>query len=162
MFIMALVAVIAAFIMYMKLVNKKKEAGVQGWVKSQDLDGRGGRVYRNHQARISAKPDVVESSRVVEHKSAHVNHKARYSDVLQVTAEMIATGLDKAELRYGNDQTFQLRRDTPLIRSASRDVRRITERMYWHLKRGVSPKGTPTRNKCAKCNFRNNCSDAMS
>ncbi len=43
MFIMALIAVIAVFIMYRKLVNKKKEAGVQGWVKSQDLDGRGGR-----------------------------------------------------------------------------------------------------------------------
>ena len=160
MFIMALVAAIAVFIMYRKLVNKKKEAGVEGWVKSQDLDGRGGRVYRNHQARISARPDVVESNRVVEHKSAHVNHKARYPDVLQVTAEMIATGLDKAELRYGNDQTFKFQKDTPLIRSATRDVRRITERMYWHLKRGVSPKGTPTRNKCAKCNFRNNCSDA--
>lgn len=158
---MVLVAAIAVFIMYRKLVNKKKEAGVQGWVKSQDLDGRGERVYRNHQARISARPDVVESNRVVEHKSAHVQHKARYSDVLQVTAEMIATGLDKAELRYGNDQTFQFRRDTPLIRGATRDVRRISGLMNWHLKRRTPPKGTPTRNKCSKCSFKNNCSDAM-
>ncbi len=161
MSIMVLIAVIAVFIMYRRLVNKKKEVGVQGWIKSQDLDGSRGKVYRNHQARISARPDVVESKRVVEHKMAHVKNKARYSDVLQVTAEMIATGLDKAELRYGNDQTFQFRKDTPLIRSATRDVRRISERMFWHLKRGVSPKGTPTRNKCLKCNFKSNCSDAM-
>jgi CRISPR/Cas system-associated exonuclease Cas4 (RecB family) len=147
--------------MYRKLVNKRRKAGVEGWIKSQDLDGRGGRIYRNQQEKISARPDVVEGNRLLEFKSAHAGHKARYSDVLQVTAQMIATGLDRAELRYGNNQIFQLRRDTPLIRGATKDVRRISERMHWHLKRDISPKGTPTRNKCSKCNFRNRCSDAM-
>ncbi len=161
MFIVVLAAAIVAFIMYRKLANKRKKAGVSGWVKSQDLDGRGGRVYRNQLEKISARPDVVEGNRLLEFKSAHVGQKARYSDVLQVTAQMIATGLDEAELRYGNDRTFQFRRDTPIIRGATKDVHRISGLMYWHLKRRTPPKGTPTRNKCAKCNFKNSCSDAM-
>ena len=161
MYLVLFVAAIAVLIMYRNLSKQKKRAGVHGWIKSQDLDGREGRVYRNYQAGISARPDVVESGRVIEHKSAEVKNKARHSDILQVTAEMIATKLDEGELRYGNNRKFQFRKGSPMMRGIMREVQGIAERMKWYLSKRVSPKGTPTKNKCAKCIFQKECSDAV-
>ena len=161
MYLVFIIAAIVVLIMYGNLFRQKKRAGVRKWVKSQDLDGRGDRVYRNYQAGISAKPDVVEGRRVIEHKSAEVKNKARYSDILQVTAEMIATGLDEGELRYGNNRRFQFIKDSPMMRGMIRKVQGITSRMNWHLVMRISPKGTPTKNKCARCIAKTVCSDAM-
>ena len=147
--------------MYRNISKQKKRAGVRGWVKSQDLDGSAGKVYRNYQAGISARPDVVESGRVIEHKSAEVKNKARYSDILQVTAEMIATGLDEGELRYSNNKRFEFNKKSQKTQRFVKEVKGIADRMKWHLLMRISPKGTPAKNKCAKCIVRNECSDAM-
>lgn len=158
MYIVAFAALII-MAMYKLLVTRRRQAGIRGWVKSQDLDGRGNRVYRNYQSGISAKPDVVEGGRVIEEKSAEVKDKARRSDILQVAAEMVATGLEEAELRYGNNKRFQFHKNSLLIQETVKEVKKITERMNWHLRRHITPKGTPSRKKCAKCSFHGECSD---
>ena len=160
MYILVLFAVITAF-MALRIINTRKKAGIRGWVKSQDLDGKGSRVYRDHRTGISAKPDVVERRRVIEYKSAHVLDKARRSDVLQVAAEMIATGRSEGELRYGNNKKFRLQKNKPEVRLAMKEVLRITELMKWHLLKGKAPKAKPFRRKCVTCVFQQECSDAM-
>ena len=159
MYILAFVAILIT-LMIIKINSAKKKAGIRSWVKSQDLDGHGTRVYLNFETGISAKPDVVERTRVIEYKSAAAGDKPRWSDLLQVTAEMIATGRKEGELRYGNNKRFQLQRDSAKIRHLTREVLRIAERMRWHLLSHIPPKGTPTMNKCANCTYKDDCSDA--
>jgi CRISPR/Cas system-associated exonuclease Cas4 (RecB family) len=158
--IVVLVAVIIAIVMYCNLKKKKKKAEIRGWVKSQDLHGKGERVYRNHQAGISAKPDVVEGNRVIEYKSAEAKNKAYRSDVLQVAAEMRATGLKEAELRFAKGKKFAFKKQSQEIQSAMKQVDWIARKMRWHLASRTMPRGTLTPNKCAKCIFRNECSQA--
>ena len=69
------IAVIVVLWSYGKLQKKKKAANVNGWVKSQDLDGKSNKVYRNYKAGISAKPDIVEGDKVIEYKSGFANLK---------------------------------------------------------------------------------------
>ena len=159
MHILALVAVLIV-LMVIKINSARKKAGIRGWVKSQDLDGQGTRVYRNREAGISAKPDVVERNRVIEYKSAPAGDKPRWSDLLQVAAEMIATNRKEGELRYGNNKRFQLSRDDSKTGNLTREVLRIAERMRWHLLTHIAPKGVPTLNKCANCFYLGDCSDA--
>jgi len=160
MSILALFALSAVY-MFMRILRARKKAGVRGMVRSQDLDGKGSRVYRNHKVGISAKPDVVEGGRVIEYKSAHVNHKPRRSDLHQVAAEMIAADMPEAELRYGNDKRFRLTKHNPETRKLKKEVIQNSEHMRRHLSSGKAPKGTPTRGKCSKCPTRRECSDAM-
>ena len=160
MYLLALFAVITA-LMVIKIIKTRKRAGIRGWVNSQDLDGRGKRVYRDQRTGISAKPDIVERGRVIEYKSAHVPEKARRSDVLQVAAEMIATGRKEGELRYGNNKRFRLHKSKAETRSVMKEVLSIAERMRWHLFKSKVPKAMPARKKCAKCIFQRECSDAI-
>jgi len=161
MYIVVLFAVIMVMVMYKQLANRRQQAGIRGWVKSQDLDGKGSRVYRDRRTGISAKPDVVESGRVIEFKSAAVEHKPRRSDVMQVAAEMIATGQSEGELRYGNNKRFRFQKSEAGTKSVMKDVVRIAELMRWHLLKGKAPKAMPARRKCAKCAFLNDCPDAV-
>jgi CRISPR/Cas system-associated exonuclease Cas4 (RecB family) len=160
MYIVILAATIIVILLYGRLQGKRKSAGLQGWVKSQDLDGKSGRIYRNYKKGISAKPDVVESNKVIEYKSASVGDKARRTDVLQVTAQMIAAGKNKAEIRYGNDKRFEFTKETPIIKSSMKRIDWISRQMVWHLQKRLAPSGTPRPSKCAKCFYRDECPDA--
>lgn len=160
MSILAIFALSAVY-MFVRIIRARRKAGVRGMVRSQDLDGKGNRVYLNHKAGISAKPDVVEGGRVIEYKSAHVNHKPRRSDLHQVAAEMIAADMPEAELRYGNGRRFRLTKNHLETRKLKKEVIQNGESMRWHLSIGKAPKATPTRGKCSKCPTRRECSDAM-
>lgn len=161
MYILACFAILIVLVMYVKMLRRRKKAGIKGWVQSQDLDGRGRKVYRDSKTGISAKPDVVENKRVIEVKSASVKDKARRSDILQLAAEMIASGRQVGELRYGNNKKFEFRLDSPKMRALRGELSRISGLMDRHLRMRIPPKGTPTRNKCAKCDYRRECSDAI-
>ena len=152
------VAVIVIRLFYGKLQKKKKAAGLESWVKSQDLDGKSSRIYRNYEVGISAKPDIVEKDKVTEYKSAAIGDKARRTDIMQLTAEMMATGAKKGELRYGNDKRFQFTEDTPIIKSSMKRIAWISKQMKWHLETKTAPLGTPRHGKCAKCFYRQDCS----
>jgi len=153
------IAVIVVLWSYGKLQKKKKAANVNGWVKSQDLDGKSNKVYRNYKAGISAKPDIVEGDKVIEYKSAAIGDKARKTDIVQLTAEMMATGAKKAELRYGNDKRFQFTKDSPIIKSSMKKIAWISEQMKWHLQTRSAPRGTMRPGKCAKCWYLKDCSN---
>jgi CRISPR/Cas system-associated exonuclease Cas4 (RecB family) len=161
LYIVVLVAAITAIVLYRSLNKNRKKADVRGWVKSQDLHGKGERVYRNQQAGISAKPDVVEGNRVIEYKSSEAKNKPYRSDILQVAAEMTATGLKEAELRYAKGVKFAFKKQSTEMQSAMKQVNWIAGRMRWHLMSRIAPRGTPTPNKCAKCIFHKECSQAM-
>ncbi len=156
-----LVALITIIILYGRLLAKRKAVGIKGWVKSQDLDGKGRRIYRDYQNCISAKPDVVEGNTVIECKSASIGDKARRTDILQLAAEMMATGASSAELRYGNDKRFEFKKQTPIIQSSMKRITRISDQMNWHLLNRSAPRGNPRPGKCAKCLYRSICSDAV-
>jgi CRISPR/Cas system-associated exonuclease Cas4 (RecB family) len=160
MYIVLLAAIIILILLYGRLRQKRKAAGLQGWIKSQDLDGKSGKIYRNYKKGISAKPDVVESNKVIEYKSALIGDKARRSDVLQVTAQMIAAGKNKAEIRYGNDKRFEFTKEMPIIQSSIKRIDWISDRMDWHLQKRSAPIGTPRPGKCAKCYYRHECPEA--
>ena len=153
------IAVIVILWSYGKLQKKKKAAGLKGSVKSQDLDGMSNKVYRNYEAGISAKPDIVEGNKVTEYKSTSIADKARKTDIVQLAAEMIATGAKQAELRYGNDKRFQFTKDSPIIKSSMKRIAWIAEQMKWHLKTRSAPRGTPRPGKCAKCWYWKDCSN---
>jgi CRISPR/Cas system-associated exonuclease Cas4 (RecB family) len=162
MYILLLVALLTITVLYGRLHRKRKAAGLQGWVKSQDLDGKSRRIYRDHQNGISAKPDIVERNKVIEYKSALIGDKARRSDVLQLTAEMLAAGARNGELRYGNDKSFKFTEETPIIQSSVKRIAWISEQMDWHLLKRSAPRGTARFGKCTKCAYRFTCPDAVS
>jgi CRISPR/Cas system-associated exonuclease Cas4 (RecB family) len=155
------VAIITIMMLYGRLQSKRKAAGIQGWVKSQDLDGKGRRLYRDYQNGITAKPDVVEGNKVIEYKSAPIGDKARRTDILQLAAEMMATGARNAELRYGNDKRFGYTKQTPIIQSSMKRIVGISKQMDWHLLKRSAPRGNPRPGKCIKCAYRLICSDAV-
>jgi CRISPR/Cas system-associated exonuclease Cas4 (RecB family) len=156
----ALIVIVVMFF-YRSLQKKRKTVGVQGWVKSQDLDGKGRRVYRDYQNGISAKPDIVEANKVIEYKSASIGDKARRGDILQITAQMMAAGKKKAELRYGNDKRFEFTDNTRIVQSSVKRIAWISERMKWHLMKRYAPRGNPRPGKCVKCAYRTVCPDAV-
>ncbi|HUL01017.1 MAG TPA: hypothetical protein VLX29_09190 [Nitrospirota bacterium] len=162
MYILLLISLLTITVLYGGLHRKRKAAGLQGWVQSQDLDGRSRRIYRDRQNGISAKPDVVEGiNKVIEYKSALIGDKARRSDILQLTAEMLATGAKNGELRYGNDKSFEFTEKTPMIQSSVKRIAWISEQMNWHLLKKSAPRGNPRSGKCAKCAYRFVCPDAV-
>ena len=160
LYIVVFLAVLVAIILFNDIRKEKSKADVRGWVKSQDLHGKGDRVYRNNRAGISAKPDIVEGRRVIEYKSTEAKNKAYRSDILQVAAEMSATGLKEAELRYAKGVKFAFKQQSKVMQSAMKQVDWIANKMRWHLMSRIAPRGTPTPNKCAKCIFRTECSQA--
>ncbi len=160
MLILVLVAVAAIFLAYAKLRKQRKKAGIRGWVVDQDLDGKGSTIYSDNKLGLSCKPDVVERNRFIEHKSSSVHRKARYGDILYVASQMLATGKKEAELRYANAK-FSLSGNSALMQAAMHEVKSIMGQMRLHLLQGRAPKATPTRNKCAKCMFKAECSEAL-
>lgn len=158
---LVIVAVLVVLFIYSRLERQKKQADIKGWIVNQDLDGKGKRIYRDKQTGISCKPDVVERNKLIEYKSASVKGKARYSDILQVAAQMIATGMSESELRYDQGVKFTFKKKSAEMSAAMNKVRGIVKRMQWHLSSRITPKGTPTRNKCSVCRFGKECSDAV-
>ena len=156
-FILLAIAIIVIRLFYGKLRKQKQAAGLGGWVRTQDLDGKSSKVYRNYEAGISAKPDIVEGNKVTEYKSAAIGDRARRSDIIQLTAEMLATKAKKGELRYGNDKRFQFTKDTPIIKSSMKRIAWISEQMKWHLGTRTAPPGAPKPSKCAKCRYQEDC-----
>jgi CRISPR/Cas system-associated exonuclease Cas4 (RecB family) len=160
MYIFFLITLIAIIMIYGSLRKKRRAAGLQGWVKSHDLDGKSQHIYRDYRNGISAKPDIVEGDKVIEYKSASMGDKARRTDILQLTAEMMAAGAKKAELRYGNDKRFEFTKNTPIIQSSVKRIGWITEQMNWYLLKRSAPRGNPRPGKCVKCAYRSVCPDA--
>jgi CRISPR/Cas system-associated exonuclease Cas4 (RecB family) len=160
MYILLLGTLIAIALLYGSLRRKRKTAGLQGWVESQDLDGKSPRIYRDLRNGISAKPDIVERNKVIEVKTASIGDKARRTDILQLTAGMMAAGAKKAELWYGNDKRFEFSTKTPIIQQSMKRIVWITEQMKWHLLQRSAPKGNPRPAKCVKCTYRSVCPDA--
>ena len=160
MLILAFVTVIVIILISLRLRSQRRRAGVRGWVVDQDLDGKGNKVYRDDKLGLSCKPDVVERSRIIEYKSAVVQGKARPGDVLTVAAQMLATGKEAAELRYAN-KGFTYQRSSSEMQKSMQKVQSIMGQMRRALMLRIAPKGTPTPNKCSKCDFRSGCPDAM-
>ncbi len=156
----ALIVIIFAVALWGLLRKQKRQANITGWVETADLNGKGRQVYRDEQAGISCKPDVVERDKVIEYKSAAANGKARWVDILQLAVQMKTTGKSEGELRYSN-RSFFFKKDDPTIKSAVRNVLNISDRMRWHLSAGTSPKATPSPNRCAKCVFLKECPEAI-
>lgn len=156
--VLFIVALILLF--WGNLIKRRKQAGIQGWIKDQDLDGRGRRLYKDQRTGVVCKPDVVERHRVIEYKSAIVDKKPRWVDMLQLALQIKSTGSESGELRYGQNKSFSFKRNSKEIRSAMNKAVGIVKRMRWHLMIGVAPKGTPTRKRCAVCVFSRECLEA--
>ena len=142
------------------LGKQKRQAKITGWVETADLNGKGKQVYRDEKAGISCKPDVVEWNKVIEFKSAAANGKARWVDLLQLALQIKTTGKSEGELRYSN-KSFYFKKDDPVMKSATRNAIKISNRMRWHLSTFTPPKATPSLNRCAKCVFLKECPDAV-
>jgi CRISPR/Cas system-associated exonuclease Cas4 (RecB family) len=160
MLILAIVLVAIAFMMYRLLKLQRKQAGVKGWVRDQDLDNRSRHVYRDRETGISSKPDIVEHNRVVEIKSSKAGNKAKYSDILQVAAQLISTGKKKAELAYADGKKFNFEKNGRVMQHAIKKVDEIARKMRWHLMTRIPPRGTPTPNKCNSCMYKGECPNA--
>ncbi len=142
---------------FARLRKERRRAGIAGWIRDQDLDGRGRRYYINRQTDIGCKPDIRENDRIIEYKSASAGSHPYPSDVIQLAGEMIAAGMDGAELRYGNDRIFSFASMDPEMKKAVQKVHQIVGRMQFHLKHNIVPEGTPTSKRCARCSFGNEC-----
>lgn len=142
------------------LRRQRKKAGIRGWVVAQDLHGMGHRVYRDPKTGIVCKPDVVERKRIIEYKSAVAGSRARPSDVLQVAAQLMATGAAEAELRYHPDRKFFFRRDSREIQDAMKSVADIVDKMKRHLRSRTAPRATPSPGRCRACRFGAECPES--
>ncbi len=157
---LAAVVVAAAYVLWKVLQKQRKQAGITGWVLSQDLDGRSKKVYRDKKARISSKPDVVTADRVIEFKSCAVDSKARWVDIMQLAMQMKTAGKKLGELRYSNKR-FIFKWDDMNIRFALRHALAIAEKMRWHLWSRIVPPANPSERKCAICKFGAECPDSL-
>ena len=149
-----------AFVFGVSLRRQKKRANIKGWVKTADLNGKSKHVYRDERSQISCKPDVVQRNKVIEYKSATINGKARWVDLLQLALELLTTGKKEGELRYSN-KSFTFQKDDSEIKAATRNALKIADRMKWHLLSGIAPKATPSPKRCAKCVFMKVCPEAV-
>ncbi len=140
-----------------RLSRERSRAGIAGWLRDQDLDGNGRRYYFNRQIGIGCKPDISENGRIIEYKSASAGSFPYPADVMQLAGEMIATGVENAELRYGNGRTYSFAAQSPEMKEAVQKVRQIVGRMRHHLKHNIMPEGTPTPKRCARCSFGKEC-----
>lgn len=155
-----LALIIIAILIALTFARLRKErglAGITGWVRDQDLDGKGKRYYFNRRFGIGCKPDIRENGRIIEYKSAFAGSHPYPADVMQLAGEMVATGVENAELRYGNGREFSFTSDSPEIKEAIKKVQKIVGRMRTHLKRNVMPEGSPSLKRCARCSFGKEC-----
>lgn len=150
-------ALITFIFFYLRLKKKRKVAGIDHRVISQDLDGRSKRIYRDYRYGISAKPDIVDGNKVIEYKSSSIGGKAYRSDLTQMTAGMIAAKAKEGELRYGNGKRFKYAENSPIIQSTKKRIAWIKERMNWHLSQRRAPKAKIFSAKCRNCGYRNLC-----
>jgi hypothetical protein len=142
---------------FTRLRKERGRAGIVGWIRDQDLDGKGKQYYYNQRFGIGCKPDIRENGRIIEYKSALAGSHPYPSDVMQLAGEMIATGLERAELRYGNGREFTYTSNSPEIKEAIKKVRQIVGRMQTHLANNVMPEGSPSPKRCARCSFSREC-----
>lgn len=161
MLILVCISVLILMYLHGKLKQKRKKAGIRGWVQTQDLDGKGRQLYLDPKTGITSRPDVVLNDRVIEHKSAVVKDKARRGDILQLLAEMISAKKDIGELRYANKKNFEFRINSQKMRSLRGELANIKGQMERHLWTRIAPKGRPSRNRCANCNYRRECSESL-
>ncbi len=158
---MAVFVILLTIGLWVLLKKQWQQAGAQGWVVRQDLDGMGNQVYKDKKNGIVCKPDVVERRRIIEYKSAVTGSRARPGDILQLASQMMSTGAMEAELRYHPDRRFVFRKDSPEIRSAMNTVVQTLNRMRKHLRSKNMPKGTPSPGRCRICQFRWECPESV-
>lgn len=155
-FIFAVVLTVVLMTYFHKSLKKQKDkANIKGWVKYQDLDGSG-KMFNNHAAGVTCKPDVIEGGIIIEHKSGNGNKGPYESDVLQVGAMMAATGLKKTEIKYA-DRGYTVKNTFDL----KTKVQNAITMMRYHLETQTVPEGAPTKNKCAKCDFGVSCTQSL-
>jgi len=159
MLVLAFVAFTVVVIAYFRLLKLRRKAGLRSWVVDQDLDGQGGKIYRNAELGLSCKPDVVERNRVIEHKSSTVKGKARHGDILYVAAQLLVLEKKEGDLRYAN-KSFSMSRESAQMQAAMQKVRSIIGQMRRALRLGEAPRATPTPGKCRACMFRSECPEA--
>ncbi len=140
-----------------RLNRERGRAGITGWIRDQDLDGKGMRYYFDILSGIGCKPDIRENRRVIEYKSSSADNRPYPADVMQVAGEIIATGVEDAELRYGNGRTYSFASKSPEVKEAVQKVRQIVSRMQSHPKHNIMPEGTPTPKRCARYTFGKEC-----
>ncbi len=140
-----------------RLSKEKGRAGITGWIKDQDLDGKGKFYYFNRRIGIGCKPDIRQNRRIIEYKSTSAGDRPYPADVMQAAGEMIATGMEEAELRYGNGRKFSFTLNSPEMGEAIKKVGQIVRRMRAHLEHNIVPEGNPTPKRCARCRFGNEC-----
>ncbi len=125
-----------------RLSKERGRAGITGWIKDQDLDGKGRFYYFNRQVGIGCKPDIRENRRIIEYKSASAGDRPYPADVMQAAGELIATGMEEAELRYGNGRKFSFTLNSPEIEEAIKKVGQIVRQMRDHLEHNIVPEET--------------------
>lgn len=159
-YLLAVVVAVVTYALWKVLERQRKQAGITGWVQTQDLDGKSRKVYRDKNAGISSKPDVVERDKVIEYKSSTVETRARWVDMLQLAMEMDTTGKRLGELRYKNKR-FLFKWEDSEMRIALRHALAIAEKMRFHLWSRIAPAATPSDRRCAICKFGAECPDSL-
>jgi CRISPR/Cas system-associated exonuclease Cas4 (RecB family) len=144
-----------------RLSKERGRAGITGWIRDQDLDGRGGKYHYNDELGIGCKPDIEQKGKIIEYKSASAGDKTMPGDILQVAAEIMVTGANEAELRYGNHRVFMFTKNSPEIKEAMARVIDTLQKMKAHLSTKTPPSAAPTLRKCAVCHFSKRCPESM-
>ena len=145
-----------------RLSKERGRAGIAGWIRNQDLDGKGEWYYYNRHLGIVCKPDIMENHRIIEYKSSSAGDLPYTADFMQVAGEMIATGAEKAELRYGNGRYFSFTLNSPEVKEIIMKVQQLVGRMQAHIEHNIVPKGTPSPRRCARCSFAKECDQSAS
>lgn len=161
---MVIIIITITLLRFWRTLKKQQEqAGIRGWVKDQDLDGRGKKIYRDQHTGVVCKPDVVEEeNRVIEFKSNTVNEgRPRSVDVLQLALQMKITGAREGQLRYANNKCFNFLLDSLDIQNALIKIEAVVKAMKESLRQGTAPRATPTKRRCAVCTFGKECSEAI-
>jgi CRISPR/Cas system-associated exonuclease Cas4 (RecB family) len=152
------IILILTFRSWSSLKRKRQKSGVKGWVVSQDLDGKGKDYYVNKQIGLMCKPDVLEKNGVAEYKSSAAAAKPYAGDLVQLAAEMMATGAHVGVLKYKNGKTFTFNDTDPVMKQAIQRALNIMAQMRKSLATNIPPAGTPTANKCMACPVNRQCS----
>lgn len=161
-FILLAIVLLLIYLTWQRMLKLRKAAGVKGWVRSQDLDGRGRTNYVNTRYGVMCKPDILtkdrSQKRVVEYKSGRAKGNQPWpGHLLQLAAEMIATGAAEGELQYGDGKKFVYDINHPEMRKTMKQVVAIMSEMRRHIAAGSEPKATPSAKKCAICTFGKEC-----
>ena len=153
--IVCVVFPIVLVVAYSNLQRSRKAEGVHDWIHSQDVEGKG-QTFIDSETGIAAKPDIVLLHSVGEIKNKNAGSKPFKSDLLQVGAELIASGKEYATRHYLNRE-FEIYKDRKLID----EVANIKIKMHFALENRASPEATPTKRRCAVCDFGNECPESL-